>query len=250
MKRCFSGVMAVLLMAVACQTEKIETYPEYGTLDITLAGEPSLDVEVKSSQTLSAAEAAEYSVTIYDASDAVVYGPVKYKDFTPQILPMGTYYVSAENCSLADAEANNGKMRLAGRSQDIVLSASAISQTAEVECVVTNAKVSFVFDPSLTGMFDDLVLKFKRPGIPGTNNVRTDAEYWCNPSTVTYTISGIFKQTGRYLELTRELTLAAKDNVKVVIKLNLANGELAATIIVVDDLNPEKTEEVDFNPYA
>ena len=44
----------------------------YGTLDVTLAGEPSVEVEVKSQQ-LSASEAASYNISIFDKKDVNKY---------------------------------------------------------------------------------------------------------------------------------------------------------------------------------
>jgi hypothetical protein len=257
MKRFIAGVMAMLLLAVACQTEKLESTEESGILDIAISGEPSFDVLVKS-QTLSAEEAAGYNVSIFTDSDVLKYGPVEYSAFEAQVLPLGTYYVTAENLTTTEAEEGNGQMRLAGRSNDVVLTPSAISQTATVECKVTNAKVAVEFDSSVSGMFDNL--KVVLTG--GTTSGRTltvaetaagtVTETWFNPSNLSYTISGTFKPTGKPLTLSNSRTLAAKDNIKVLVKLNLENGEISgAPEIVVDVTMSQATPvEEEFNPYA
>ena len=257
MKRCFSGVMATLLLAVACQTEKIDPSMDYGTLDVTLSGEPSVEVEVKSQQ-LSASEAASYNISIFDKNDVNKYGPVKYSAFEAQVLPMGTYYVTAESCTEAEAENGNGKKRLAGKSADITLTPSAISQTANVECAVTNALVSVAFDASVSGMFTDLKVILSGGTTSGRKvtvaetaaGVKT--EVWFNPSSLTYTISGTFNPSGKFLTLTgTPRTLTAKDNISLLVKLNLDNGEITAspTIIVDVTMKQEVPVEEEFNPY-
>lgn len=246
--------MAMLLLAVACQTEKFESTEGSGILDIAISGEPSFDVVVKS-QTLSAAEAAGYNVSIFTDSDALKYGPVEYSAFTAQVLPMGTYYVTAENLTPAEAEAGNGHMRLAGRSADVVLTPSAISQTATVECEVTNAKVAVAFDSSVSGMFDNLKVVLAGGTTSGRKLTVAETaavtETWFNPSNLSYTISGTFKPTGKPLTLSNSRTLAAKDNIKILVKLNLENGEISgAPEIVVDvTMSQETPVEEEFNPY-
>lgn len=257
MKKCFSGVMAALLMAVACQTEKMDSSLGYGTLDVTLTGESHFDVVLKSPQTLSAQEAADYNLSIFDKSDVLKYGPVKYRDFKAQVLPMGTYYVTAESCTVAEAEAGNGKMRLAGTSADVVLSPTSISQTAQVECTVANAKVVVVYDSSVSGMFDGLKVEIAGGTTAGRKvtvsetTAGQETETWFNPSSISYTIKGKFKPTGKDLTLSGTRTLSAKDNLRLLVKLNLENGEITASPVIVVDVavSQQVSVEEEFNPY-
>ena len=258
MKRCFSGVMATLFLAVACQTEMLDQSMGYGTLDVTLSGDSSIDVVVKSQQ-LTASEAAAYNLSIFDGNGVQKYGPVEYSSFEAQILPMGTYYVTAESCTESEAESGKGNMRLAGKSADITLSPSAISQTARVECSVTNARVSVAFDESISGMFTDLKVVFSGGTTPGRKvtvaetSAGVKTEVWFNPSSLTYTISGTFKPSGKVLTLNgASRTLTAKDNISLLVKLNLENGEISASpeIVVDVDMKQEVPIEEEFNPYA
>ena len=245
-------------MAVACQTEKIESTSEYGILDVAISGEPSFDVVVKAPQTLSSTQAAGYNIAIYDDSDVLKCGPAKYGEFKAQVLPLGTYYVTAENLTLADAELGNGQMRLAGKSDDVTLNASALSQKATVLCEVANAKLSVVYDSSVSGMFND-DLKVVVSGGTTTGRKLTFPETlpnketvsWYNPSTISYTISGTFKHGSKQLSLTGSRELSAKDNVKLLVKLNLDNGEISAIPEITVDvtMNTLTTIEEEFNPY-
>lgn len=254
MKRCFSLMTVMLLAAVACQTEKMDSAPEYGILDIALSGEPSIGVEVKSQKTLTDAEAADYTINIYDAAadDEPVY-TAKHKDFKAQVLPLGTYYVTAESCTKRDAEANYGQMRLAGQSKNIVLSRDAISQTAQVDCEVANAKVAFEFDASVAGQFNDLKVTLYRGGM--TTTIREDDSspkvFWFNPATISYTISGNLKNAdNKKVTLPKTLDVNAKDNYKVIIKLNLDNGQIKASpTVIVDDGMNDKEDVAELTPF-
>lgn len=257
MKNCFTGAMAVLVLAVACQTEKIESAPEYGTLDVAICAESSFDVVVKSPTQLNPTDAASYNISIFDGSDAKKYGPVEYSAFEARVLPMGTYYVTAENYTLEEAESGNGKMRLAGRSEDIVLSASAISQTATVACEVANARVNVAYDSSVSGKFTGLKVELSGGSTAGRKLTVNETaagqktELWFNPSTVTYTITGTFTPTGKSMTLTGTRTLAAKDDVNLLVKLNLDNGEITGSPVITVDvsMNAATSVEEEFNPY-
>ena len=255
MKRCFSLMTVMLLAAVACQTEKIDSAPEYGILDIALSGEPSIGVEVKSQKTLTDAEAADYTINIYDAAagDEPVY-TAKHKDFKAQVLPLGTYCVTAESCTEEEAEVNGGKMRVVGKSNDIELSLDAISQTAQVNCEIANAKVAIVFDnESLSGKCKDMAVKISgwatRKGSSVT--VRQDKEFWFNPTTVTYSVTGTFIETGTPLKLDKTLDVEAKDNYRIIIKLNLDKGQIKASpTIVLDEEMNDKEDVAELSPFG
>lgn len=250
--------MATLFLAVACQTEKMDPSTGYGTLDIALSGDSSIDVVVKSQQ-LTPSEAAAYNVSVFDDNDVCKYGPVKYSAFEAQVLPMGTYYVTAESCTESEAESGRGKMRLAGKSADITLSPSAISQIARVECSVTNAKVTVAYDESISGMFTDLKVVLSGGTTSGRKvtvaetSAGVKTEVWFNPSSLTYTISGTFKPSGKVLTLSgSSRSLAAKDNISLLVKLNLDNGEISASPEIVVDvaMKQEVPVEEEFNPYV
>ena len=246
--------MTALILAVACQTEKIDSAVEYGILDIAISEDPSLDVVVKST------DVSDFNVSIYKSSDpSPVCGPIKFSNFTAKVLQLGTYYVTAESCTEAEAESGAGKMRLFGRSAEITISTAAISQTATVECTVANARVSVSFDSSLESYFTKNDLKVEIKGGTASKTVTANysdaAEFWFNPSEILYTVSGTFVPTGtsgeeKELKLTGSRSLNAKDDVRLVVKLNLQNGEIVApTIEVSTELSAQETVDAEFNPY-
>lgn len=241
--------MALALMSIAC-TQKVDQPLQYGEISVALAGDPAIDVATKAAVELSAEEAAAYTVRIFDIAGTKKYEST-YKAFEAQRLPLGTYYVTAESCSETSAEEGHGKMRLYGRSADLTLSTAALQQTAKVDCTVSNAKVSVAFDSSVSGRFDGLKVVFSKKDrtleVPESAIV---TETWFNPSEVSYTISGIFTATGKNVTLTGNLSLEAKDNIKLVVKVSLDNGQILVPTITVDTTigaQEEKTEE--FNPY-
>ena len=110
MKRTLIGAAFIAMTAVACNT-KIETLEVYGELSVSLAGEPVVEVISKAVETLEQTdpEAGNYMVRIYDSADAEMYESV-YSAFETQRLALGTYYVTAENCTESEAEEGNGKI--------------------------------------------------------------------------------------------------------------------------------------------
>jgi hypothetical protein len=249
--------MALALMAVACSTEVKETL-QYGELSVALSGEPVIEALTKAPVALDpqSKDAENYTVRIFNDADAVQYEET-YAEFAAQRLQLGTYYVTAENCTEAEAEAGNGKMRLYGRSADVNLSAEALSQTAEVGCTVANAKVSVEFDSSVQGRFSGLQVTLAGGTTPDRSLTiaQTEAgvitETWFNPSSLTYTISGTFTGSGmtKPVEIVKTITLEAKNNIKLLVRVNLENGQLSPSITVDTDIDnlQETTEE--FNPY-
>lgn len=231
---------------------------------MALSGEPSVDVVTRAPETLDPASeaASSYTVSIVDkASDASVYSAT-YDQFKKQTLPLGTYYVTAENYDEAGAEAARdglGDMRLAGQSADVVLSVAGQSESVTVGCTVANAKVSVVFDASVSGKFSDLTVVLSG-GTTADREITveettTDVETvtWFNPSTLSYTISGTYDPSGMNKPVSIEGTrsLAAKDNIKLVVKLNLENGQILQPTITYDTAIADPTPvEGEFNPYV
>jgi len=248
--------MASALVAVACNTT-IETPVQYGELSVNLAGEPQVEVISKAEAT--SEDVSNYTVRIFNESNVQKYESV-YNAFETQVLPLGTYYVTAESCSADAAEDGYGKMRLYGRSADVTLTAAQLSQKAEVECEVANALVTVRFDASVSGRFSDLKVTLSG----GTTQGRTftvnetasdvDTEIWFNPSDMTYSISGIFDPTGinKTINLpAKTIELAAKNNVVLLVSVNLDNGQLLVPTITVNTQmdDPVTDDGCTINPY-
>lgn len=254
MKKLILSLIPLAWAAVACNTVSIEEPARYGQLSVALADEPVIEVQTKSGTALDKGTdaAKEYDVSVFNSSDEKQGETVTFYDFETQTLPFGTYYVTAENCTEEEAEVGNGKMRLAGRSEDVALSLENLSGTASVECAVTNAKVAVEFDSSVSEKFTDL--KVKLTG--GTTTDRQDKgitieesreviETWFNPSTLSYTISATGVQA-----VTGTKDLDAKDNIKILVKVNQQTGTLTVSAVSVDEsINEGGQITGSFNPY-
>ncbi len=259
MKKIIFCALGVALIAVACNSVKEDTAPvQYGEISVSL-GDPELEVITKAFTALDpeSDEAASYIVRVFNSADDVQQGTdATYKDFQPMKLPLGTYYVSAENCTPAQAEEGDGVMRIAGDCKDVpvVLTSDNLSQTATVNCSVANARVAVVFDESVSGLFDNLQVV-----ITGEDGSRiktvtemeagVEKELWFNPQTISYVISGTFKQLDKEITITGTRTLAAKNNIKLCVKVNLSNGQLLPVIQVNKELDSPTDIPGEFNPY-
>lgn len=258
MKFRFIGVIALAGMAAACTSAGTDIPVRYGELSVALHGEPSVDVLTKAAMTLDPAsdEAKEYIVRIYDSE-----GDEKYEaslfDFKPQTLAFGTYSVTAENCSEAEAENGPGKKRLYGCCEGVILSEEHLSQTAIIGCTVANALVSVVFDSSVSGRLEGLKVVLEggternEPVVIEETPAGNVTETWFNPSTLSYTISGTYDLSGtpKPISITGSRELSARDNVKLVVRLNLENGQLAPTVSVDAEMDDPTEIPGEFNPY-
>ena len=258
MKKFNLSLLAASCLFAACNTAKIEDPVQYGTLSVALADEPVVEVVTKAATALDkeSAEAENYAVSVYDEAGTKQGSTVSFKAFAPVTLPLGTYYVTADNCTETEAEEGNGQMRLYGRSDNVELSLNSLVQTAEVNCEVVNSKVSVEFEPSSLGIITDLKVVLKG----GTTESRKETglviaasesitETWFNPSTLSYTISGKFNGND-VTPVTGTRELGAKDNIKLLVTVNKDNGQLSVASITVDTtINQGETIEPGFNPY-
>lgn len=247
----------LLLVSVACSTQADEPL-QYGRLSVALSGEPAVEVVSKTPETLEQTdpEAAGYMVRLYNSSDEKLY-EAAFSEFQTQTLPLATYYVTAENCTEAAAEEGTGKMRLYGRSNDVTLSADNLEQTATANCTVSNAKVSVQFDASVQNRFSGLQVTLSggttrtAPITVAQTAAGVVTETWFNPSELTYTISGTFTGSGmnKPVEITKSLTLEAKNNILLLVKVNLENGQLTPSVTIDVELDGVNEVPEEFNPY-
>ncbi len=251
MKRIIFYATALACMAVACNSVEDPTVPvQYGEISVSL-GEPDLEVITKAALP---DDTDNYTVRVFNSSDAQQGTDVLFKDFQPMKLPLGTYYVTAENCTEAEAEEGNGRMRLFGESSPVVLTETALSQSAEVLCTVANARVAVAYDAKVAGNFDNLTVTVKgkegrQVTFPETE-AGVETESWFNPQTISYTISGTFKQTGATVSASGEYTLAAKNNIKLFVQIKLDNGQVLAPVITINKEYDSSTDvPAVVNPY-
>ena len=265
MKKLFYMSVA-MVAAIACQGVRIENPETYGLLSVALEGDtPVVEVETKATTTLTQEQAANYNVAVYDNAGCTgkpVVGPLKYSAFGTQKLPLGTsYYVTAESCTENEAETyaeNKGQLRYHGVSEAVTLTTSSLVQNAVVNCTIKNAKVTVAFDASvfdgevcrLSDFMVSLTTETKTYSVPAS---KTDTELYFNPGDLQYVISGTFTQTGKNISTSpANITLEAKSNIKLNVKVNLDNGQIgSAPTINVEQLDDSSQiiEDAPFNPY-
>lgn len=106
-------------------------------------------------RTLSATEAANYNIMVYQNSIELWGQKKKYSALTDAdcILSVGSgYAVYAESCSEAEAETGFGFPRYEGRSESFEIQASQTTPVS-VTCTPANGGLCVVFDKSLTDVF-------------------------------------------------------------------------------------------------
>ena len=74
-------------------------------------------------------------------------------------------------------------------------------------------------------------------------------ETWFNPSNLTYEISGTFDQTGKEIGMSRAIELQARNNLMLVVKVSLENGQLLPSVTVDTQIDDPTVESGSFNPY-
>lgn len=243
MKKIFHlAIIAVL--AAGCQT--LDIHQSMGSLSVSL--EPEVNVEVKACDEN---ETPKYIVSVTSASavSGLLYQSA-FKDFKPLSLPMGTYTVSAENCTADEAVSGYGHKRLFG-SKDVTLNYENPNQTVNLDCVLVNSLISIIFDSSVTGVFDDLKVTVKS----GTRSVEIKEseavrEAWFNPAAISWTISGVSKATGKTVSQEGSRTLDARQNLKITVKVTYSDGLISVIPgISIDKISELKENKNDINPY-
>ena len=116
------------------------------------ATEPQISVHTRA--TLSDEEAANYTVTLTQNNNILV-GPKKYNLFTEgeHHQKVGSYYkLSAESCTLDEAETGYGVARYIGTSEAFEIKKNENTEVT-IPCSITNAGLCVIFDDSFTRLF-------------------------------------------------------------------------------------------------
>ncbi len=260
--------MVLMLLAGACESVHVEPAVRCGELSVALSAEPAVDVVSKAASEDVVPE--ECVVSIFNADGTAAAEPFGYTASAKKVLPFGTYYVTAENCTVAESEAGYGRKRVAGRSGDVTLSASQLWQTAAVACEVANARVSVVFDASTYAVDDETISRFPAGlNVTMSDGTRTleipqaaageEVVAWFSPEKeITYTIAGeysyenIVSAVNHTAKITFEegarTELKAKDNVQILVKFSSEKGQLVPSVTF--DRNIDESEmNPGFNPY-
>lgn len=269
MKRIF--IYALFLSCLAsCTAERLPLRTDVGTISVTLAAETGSQTQTKALTALTPEQAAGYTIGIYNEDGTRAryndtdqeIGDAPYSSFeTVEVALYQSYYVTAYSCTPEEAEqANGGKggPRFEGRSGVFTLNASNISENARVECSQTNAKVTVVFDETVAGRFSDLKVALKSGSRELTvkESDGTTVLYF-NPAGMTYSVTGTYKATDDLgglgsvgVSLSGSQTLVAKDNYRLVIRLNMDYGKADVPSIEVDEVFYNEDEvSGTFDPY-
>ena len=250
MKKVFI-MTALTVLAASCQRLEMSKPLQYGSLSVAMDAEVKVEAVTKAAATPE--ELANYKVKVIGQDQASTsYYDDLYSKFQPLKLPLGKYTVSAENCTSAAAEVGNGCKRLYG-STSVKISETNLNPTAEFTCYVANALVTVEFDKSATDHISGLKVDLKGGTSGRTVSVTTSGtEVWFNPPTVSWTITGNITSINKDVNITgSKKDLAAKNHLKIVVSVNLENGQISAdpTITLATDLKTAIEHNEVFNPY-
>ena len=244
---------ALTVLAASCQRLEMSKPLQYGSLSVDMDAEVKVEAVTKAAATPE--ELANYNVKVIGQNQTSYYDGL-YSAFKPLKLPLGTYTVSAENCTSTEAETEtetgNGCKRLFG-STEVTISESNLNPTAEFTCSVANALVTVEFDKSATDHISGLKVDLKGGTSGRTVSVTTSGtEVWFNPPTVSWTITGKITSINKDVNITgSKEDLAAKNHLKIVVSVNLENGQISAAPSITLDTNLSEAVEHNekFNPY-
>lgn len=253
MKKVFI-MTALTVLAASCQRLEMSKPLQYGSLSVAMDAEVKVEAVTKAAAT--AEELANYKVKVIGQDQASTsYYDGLYSAFKPLKLPLGTYTVSAENCTSTDAETEtetgNGCKRLFG-STEVTISESNLTPTAKFTCSVANTLVTVVFEDSATQHITGLKVDLTGGDSKRTVSVNaSNTEVWFNPSTVSWKITGKITSINKAVDIKGSKDLVAKNHLKIVVSVNLENGQISAEPKINLDTVLDEPEQKDavFNPY-
>lgn len=238
---------ALTVLAASCQRLEMSKPLQYGSLSVAMDAEVKVEAVTKAPATPE--DLPNYNVKVIGQNQTHYDG--LYSAFQPLKLPLGKYTVSAENCTSTDAENGNGCKRLFG-STEVTISESNLNPTAEFTCSVANALVTVVFDASATQHITNLKVELTGGDLNRTVSVtESNTEVWFNPSTVSWAIKGNIASINKDVDITGSKDLVAKNHLKIVVSVNLDNGQISAAPSITLDTNLSEAVEHNekFNPY-
>lgn len=245
--------VVVVLFAVSCQrVQMVAPQTQYGSLGVSLKTESELVTKAESGVSLTTAD---LNLKIVEQSSSESKYSGKYTKYEALSLPMGkSYLVSAENCTVDEAEAGNGQIRVYG-SQEVTI--SSLSNNVSFTCTVQNARVEVAFDSSVATYASDVQVVLNSGSRSLTIPYSSASTIcWFNPTAengFSWTISGTLNNnTNDSINKRGSRTLAAKDNIRLKVSINASNGQLIIkqdAITIDTTINAEDPIDVLYNPY-
>lgn len=244
MKKFFTLALASLML-LSCSKDSIWNTQEQGQLSVNVEQGASIFVETKA-----AVNTDNFYLKIVKNGVEVYYKKVS-ESKSPITLPTGTYTVSAENMTAAEALTDRGKQRLADTKENVTVSANQ-TNTITLNCEMVNSKVSFAFDETFKSAFEmeNTQITESSRGIVWTKNATLDEENeeiaYFEPSTLNYTIKT--KRAGEDKTYTGQVEMAAKTWHKLTVKASVVNGQLGITV-TADDSVVAAPGDITVDPY-
>jgi uncharacterized protein YcfL len=241
MKKFFTLALASLML-LSCSKDSIWNTQEQGQLSVNVEQGASIFVETKA-----AVNTDNFYLKIVKNGVEVYYKKVS-ESKSPITLPTGTYTVSAENMTAAEALADRGKQRLADTKENVTVSANQ-TNTITLNCVMVNSQVSFAFDETFKSAFEmeNTQITESSRSIVWSKNATLESEIaYFEPGTLNYAITT--KRAGEDKTYTGQVEMAAKTWHKLTVKASVVNGQLGITV-TVDDTVTEDLGDITVDPY-
>ena len=262
MKKRYLFAAAGLMMLAACTNNDEPHVEQYGTISLGMSSDISISTRAT---TLSATELANYQITINQsgATEAIKEGTYSSLFITDNTMTLKTgtgYTLTAASCTDAEAEnANEGKgqMQLKGTSSSFAVNANQTTNVT-VACTVANARLSVMWDSSITGqssVFTNLKAEIYENSnnsrkFTFTNDANTNPQPWFNIDNdpkLNGTISYNFNGTAKSYNFS-SIAIAAAKHVKLTISASADNGQISVTI-TVDNTVTDDNQSIITNPY-
>ncbi len=239
------------LLTFSCNSLTVDLPAECGKLSVALSGQ-EVEVVVKAAE---ANDLDNYTVKIFNNANEQQHSGL-YSESASKVLPFGTYYVTAENCTATEAEEGNGCMRLWGRSADVTLSLESLFQTADVSCEVQNGKITVTFDEVAKTHIDDLKVTLSNSTRTVTvAETDTNTDTWFNAGAdgsavnVSYSITGRYNGSDISFNSQTPLEIRAKSNYNIKVQIDQSEGQLLVPEVSFDTNVGSEDKPGSFNPY-
>ncbi len=252
MKFRITYLISLILMLSACESARVEQPGRYGEISVGLS-ELSVDVSTKAPDT-------EYKVNLVNLDDPSQNKEAYLADGMSEsfVVRYGSYNVYAEDCTGAEAVEGYGRRRIAGVSENLLLSDASPMQNVNIACSVVNAMAIVLFEDTVKDKFRDLKVNLRSADgrsldIQQTgDNVNTDIVTWFNPTeTFTCTVTGTYVEDGNDKPVSKSFSrpLKARDCIRMTVRLVVPSGNLLPDLGFDVDFISTETSSGQFNPY-